>query len=394
MTSRRAFLETGLRTVPLLSLAPTVPGFLARTARATCDGKDERALVVMQLDGGNDGINTVVPYRDEAYAKNRNALRLPGDQVLKVADGIGLNPSMRDAAALLESGRLAIVQGVGYPNPDRSHFASMATWHTAKLDPEEHGGTGWIGRGLDSRADQSALYIGEGDFPAALRSRRSNTASLAHFDDLRIDPAAASRESATRANGDDLAAFARRSVLDAYTTAERLAAVAKAKDDSVRYPETEIARRLQMVSRLIKGGVAARVFYVNQGGYDTHSAQLFGHADLLRQLSSGLKAFLDDLAASKLADRVLVVAFSEFGRRVAENGSAGTDHGTAGPVFVAGSSVKSGLVGSMPSLTDLDGGDLKFAIDFRRVYATLLNQWLNLPSLDILGGEFEALPLI
>jgi uncharacterized protein (DUF1501 family) len=393
MISRRGFLETGLRSLPLLSLAPTVPGFLARTARAIETSKDDRVLVVIQLDGGNDGINTVVPYLDEGYAKHRKELRLPADRVLKIADGIGLNPLMGDAAKLLESGRLTIVQGVGYPNPSRSHFASMATWHTARLDPEEHTGTGWIGRGLDLQADQSALYVGEGDFPADLRNRRSNAASLANLDDLRIAPDVATRIVAP-GTGDDLAAFARRSALDAYATADRLAAIAHAKDAAVRYPDTDLGRRLLLVSRLLKGNFGARVFYVNQSGYDTHSMQLFHHADLLRGLFGGVKAFLDDLAASKLADRVLVLAFSEFGRRVAENGSAGTDHGTAGPVFLAGSSIKPGLVGNMPSLADLDDGDLKTSIDFRRIYATLLDRWLGLSARETLGGEFEPLSLV
>src|SRR5947208_5738629 len=173
MFTRRAFLHTSLQTSTLVALAPSVPGFLAQAARAADPERDGRVLVVIQLDGGNDGINTVVPFADEGYAKHRRVLRQPTDRLFKINKEVGLHPAMGGAAKLLESGRLAIVQGVGYPNPSRSHFASMATWHTARLDPEDHGGTGWIGRGLDARDDQSAIYVGEGSFPPALRRRRT-----------------------------------------------------------------------------------------------------------------------------------------------------------------------------------------------------------------------------
>lgn len=393
--SRRKFLGAGLRGMPLLALAPTVPGFLARTARGAAAEPGGRVLVVIQLDGGNDGLNTVVPFADDGYAARRRALRLPADRVLKIADGVGLNPAMGDAAKLLESGRLAIVQGVGYPNPSRSHFASMATWHAARLDPEEHGGPGWIGRGLDLRDGDSSLFVGEGNVPAALRARRASTGSLASLDDLQLDPTLprADLDAGTPA-ADPLAEFARRSALDAYATADRLATIARRRDPGVAYPGSDLARRLRLVAQLLKGDAGARVFYLNQNGYDTHSAQLFAHAGLLGELSAALRAFLDDLAASGLGDRVIVLAFSEFGRRVAENDSAGTDHGTAGPVLVAGTRIRAGLVGAMPSLSDLDSGDLKTSIDFRRVYATLLDGWLGLPSREVLGDDFERLPIL
>jgi uncharacterized protein (DUF1501 family) len=396
MITRRRLLGDGLRGLPLLAIAPTFPGFLARTAREVQPDADGRSLVVVQLDGGNDGLNTVVPYAEDVYAKARPQLRLAADRVLKIADGIGLNPSMEGAAKLLESGRLAIIQGVGYPNPSRSHFASMATWHTAKPDPEDHGGTGWIGRGLDLRPGESSLYIGDGNAPAALRGRRAGESSLAAMDDLFLSPDAPRFPvSQPPPGGDSLADFARRSTLDALTTADRLAEIARRDETGIRYPDTALGRHLQIVSRLLKGGAGARVFYVNQSGYDTHSNQLFEHASLLRSFSSSLLAFLDDLDASGLADRVLVLTFSEFGRRVQENGSAGTDHGTAGPVFLAGPNVKTGLIGEPPALTDLDAeGDPKPSIDFRRVYATVLENWLGLPSEDPLGGPFAPLPLL
>ena len=387
-TSRRDFLKM----LPLISLAPTVPGFIARLARASTPEQDGRILVVIQLDGGNDGLNTVVPFGDEAYARNRRTLKLASDRLIRVSDGIGLHPAMGRAGQLLESGRLGIVPGVGYPNPNRSHFASMAIWQTARLDEEEHAGPGWIGRGLDATSGASSTFVGRGSIPAAIRGRRASASSLERIDDLTLDPAVARPDASSP--GDDLAAFVRRSTLDAYASSDRLAELSKDRSSSARYPGTELADRLKLVSRLIKGGYSSRVFYTSQGGYDTHSAQANTHFGLLDELSGAMKAFLDDLAGSKLADRVLVLCFSEFGRRVLENGSAGTDHGAAGPVFLAGQGVKPGLLGTYPSLTDLDDGDLRPTVDFRRVYATILESWLGLPSGPALAGKFEALPLL
>jgi uncharacterized protein (DUF1501 family) len=417
MFSRRDFLRAGLRGSTLVALAPTVPGFLAQSARAARPVRDGRVLVVVQLDGGNDGINTLVPFKDEGYAKYRNVLRLPADRLLKVSKEVGLHPAMGDAAKLLEDGRLAIVQGVGYPNPSRSHFRSMTIWHSARVDlprfkqdqvaDEDRAVYGWIGLALDGTrgpADGSpaAAFVGDGALPLALRSHRSVASALTRPEDSVLAlaggtrPAAPGPDPGPGPGGDDLAAFVRRSTLDAYATSERMAQVLRVKDGA-RYPATALAGRLRVIARLLKGGVGTRVFYTAQRlgsvGYDTHYAQLPTHARLLAELSGALKAFLDDLAASRLAERVAVLCFSEFGRRVEENGSQGTDHGTAGPVFVAGPRVRAGLVGEAPRLLDLENGDLKMRVDFRRVYATMLEQWLGLPAKAALGSDFEPLPL-
>jgi uncharacterized protein (DUF1501 family) len=408
MFSRRDFLRASLRTSTLIALAPTVPGFLEQTARAVEPRRDGRVLVVIQLDGGNDGINTVVPFKDEGYAKYRKILRLSADRLLKIDKEVGLHPAMGDAAKLLETGRLAIVQGVGYPNPSRSHFSSMAIWHSANVDlpkadvvsAESKATYGWIGQALDGGprpADGSpaATFIGTGTMPAALRSRRSVVSALTRPEDsllhLKTKPALGSMP-----RGKDLAAFVERSTLDAYATSERMAEVIRAKDKSASYPPTGLAEQLRTIARLIKSGVGTRVFYTTQPGnaYDTHSMQLPVQADLLGELCGALKAFLDDLAASGLAERVAVLCFSEFGRRVAENDSHGTDHGTAGPVFLAGPCVRAELMGEAPKLLDLQDGDLKMSVDFRQVYASLLEDWLGLPSKPALGGNFAKLSLI
>jgi uncharacterized protein (DUF1501 family) len=391
-----------LRSLPLISLAPTIPGFLARSARAAAPQKEGRVLVVIQLDGGNDGINTVVPFKDEGYAQHREILRLPTNRLIRIADGVGLHPAMRSAGKLLESGRLAIVPGVGYPNPNRSHFQSMAIWHTARFDPNDHTGPGWIGHGLDAASvpatnGPSSLYIGKGALPAALRGTSTTASALERIDDLIVDRSTPSTSTSggaidERDAADDLTAFVQRATLDAYATADRLAALGR-DDSRARYPSTALANRLGLIARLLKGGIGARVFYTVQGSYDTHAAQPGAHSRLLSELSDALEAFLNDLAASGLLDRVLVLAFSEFGRRVAENDTAGTDHGTSGVVFLAGSTLRPGLVGSYPSLTDLTDGDLKTTVDFRRVYATLLEDWLGLGSNKTLNGTFEPIPL-
>jgi uncharacterized protein (DUF1501 family) len=395
--TRRDFLKRA----SLVALAPTVPAFLARTARAAVPDRDGRILVVIQLDGGNDGVNTVVPFADEGYAGCRRALRLPKEQLVKVNDAVGLHPAMGEAGKLLEDGRLAILQAVGYPNPSRSHFESMAIWHTARFDPEERGGLGWIGRGLDDdRAPAGgapgAVFVGGGQLPVALRGRRSVASGLTRPEDFVLAPEAKPGPPGLGAEPkDDLLAFVRRSALDGYAAADRMAEGVRTAGADGRYPATDLAKQMALMAGLIKGGVGTRVYYARQPGYDTHAAQLGPHASLLRELSGALKAFLDDLAAAKLADRVTVLAFSEFGRTVKENGSAGTDHGTAGPVFLAGPCVKAGLVGATPKLLDPDPkyGDLRTGLDFRRAYAAVLEDWLGLSAKAALGAEFEKLPL-
>jgi uncharacterized protein (DUF1501 family) len=391
MFTRRSFLKSST----LLALAPTVPHFLAWTARAAEPVRDGRILVVIEMNGGNDGINTVVPITDEGYAKYRKTLHLDKDRLVKVSDKVGLNPAMGDAGKLLEAGQLAIVQGVGYPNPNRSHFRSMAIWQTARFDEEEHKSYGWLGRALDGGpAGGSGLLVGSGAPPVALRGRRAAVSAIERIDDFTLAAGADPRKALGKEEpADDLNAFVRRTMLDAYATADRITQAAKKEEGGARYPQTGLASRLQLIARLLKGGVGARVFYAVQGGYDTHYAQLQAHSRLLYELSSGIRAFLDDLKAAGLAERVTVLAFSEFGRRVQENGSSGTDHGTAGPVFLTGPGIKGGLVGTTPSLLDLDDGDLKVGLDFRRVYASVLEDWLGLSAATALGGSFERLPL-
>ncbi len=406
MISRRDLLKSTLNGAALVALSPTVPTFLARTAQAAEPRRDGRVLVVIQLDGGNDAINTLVPFRDEGYAKHRSALRIAEKDLVRVNDQVGLHPGLRGLGALLERGQLGLVPGVGYPNPNRSHFESMAIWQTARLDSEDHSGPGWIGRSFDEQAEANAgrasgapaLLIGDGTPPAALRGRRAAASALERIDDLTLPAGSARSVIATPLADadadDDLDAYVRRSVLDAYAASERVTELSRRRIDSdVRYPDTTLAGKLRTVAQLLKADLGARVFYTIQSGYDTHAGQSNTHYSLFFELGGAVKAFLDDLTAAKLADRVAVVGFSEFGRRVAENGSAGTDHGTAGLVFLAGPGVLPGVHGKVPSLTDLVNGDPKISTDFRRVYAAVLEDWLGLPSSGSLGSKFEPMAL-
>jgi uncharacterized protein (DUF1501 family) len=406
MLSRRAFLQASVHNSALVALAPSVPAFLARAARAATPERDRRVLVVIQLEGGNDGVNTVVPFKDEGYARYRKVLRLPTDRLLKINQEIGLHPAMTGAAKLLETGRVAIVQGVGYPNPSRSHFQSAAIWQTARVKPSggrkengNEGDRGWLGWALDSDprpADHApdSVFVGTDDLPLALWGRRSVASSLANPEDYLLTLKGGHAPQGDRKpDGSDLADFVTRSTLDAYANSAQIAAMLRGKDRGRGYPGTALASRLEVIARLLKSDVNTRVFYTSHAWYDTHAAQLPEQEKLLGEFSGALHAFLDDLATAKLADRVTVLCFSEFGRRVAENASQGTDHGTAGPVFVAGPAVHAGLIGSTPRLLELDDGDLRWRIDFRQVYASLLEDWLGISSIDAVGGRFERLPL-
>lgn len=397
MFTRRQFLKS----TSLVPLAPVVPALFARAAEAAQAKPDARSLVVIQLDGGNDGINTVVPFEDDGYGRSRSALRLNPDRLHKVGESVGLHPSLTGAKALFDDGRMAIVQGVGYPNPSRSHFRSMRIWQTARFDDGQHKGQGWLGRACDQEnrpgnaaVGENSVYVGNEQTPVALWGRRSNALALSRADDLVFEGKVMPKPPALGSEDDSLEGFVSRQVLSAYRAADQFQnQEANQSRKAANYPNTALAERLRLVSRLIQSGSQARVFYTIQSGYDTHSAQLYAHARLLSAFGDALKSFIDDLSLAGLSDRVVVFAFSEFGRRVKENDSQGTDHGTAGPVFFAGGRVSGGHIGPCPSLTDLEEGDLKVQTDFRRLYATLLDEWLGVPSKEILGSEFDHLNL-
>jgi uncharacterized protein (DUF1501 family) len=401
LIKRRDLLTRSAAGIAALSASP--PAFLARSAAASEKKADGRILVVVEMAGGNDGLNTVIPFGDPAYRKNRPGVGIPDGEVLKLDKYVGFHPRMTGFKKLFDEGRLAVLPGIGYPNPNRSHFRSMDIWHSAKAE-EEYTQDGWLGRSLDVRAEQlagrtPALGVGAERLPLALLSRKMATPvieSLSSYNvgvgpgkyaDLRKASMAAMAPST---QGVDDLSFLRRTAHTAYATADRLKKVASEYKAAAEYPQNHFSQSLKLIAQMISADLGTEIFYVSQGGYDTHSQQQNVHANLLGELSDGLTAFLKDLGAHKLDDRVLVMTFSEFGRRVKENGSLGTDHGAASSLFVVRpkghKGGKAGLVGKHPSLTDLDNeGDLKHHTDFRSVYGTVLDRWLRVHSKMVLG---------
>jgi uncharacterized protein (DUF1501 family) len=410
--TRREMFRLGLGSSTLLACGSTVPMFLARSAEAMAAAKG-RILVVVQLDGGNDGLNTVIPHGDDEYRKRRPTLQISSKETIKVDDRVGWHPALDDFAKLLEQQRLAIVQSVGYPNPNRSHFESMAIWNTGRLNPDK-AAPGWLARAIDRRngpeGDAPALHIHDAfPLPRALEGGRQVIPSLARLEQFRrrlgvpveADPTAQAEaidRLGRQVHGEpgSLLQFVERCRLITYASSARLERLQQDKTSATPgYPDYYgLGRRLQLISQLIKAGLTTSIYYTQLDGFDTHGGQLQRHQHLLRELGVSLRAFLADLEKAGEADRVLVLVFSEFGRRLTENASGGTDHGTAAPVFLLGQPVKAGLHGPYPDLTHLDDGDPKHAIDFRRLYATVLERWLEIPAREVPDSAFETMPVL
>ena len=434
MKTRREFLRS---TVLGASAAWTVPMFVERTfgqlhaaakdlAIQPVTGRDDTILVVLQLAGGNDGLNTLAPYADDIYQKSRPRLAKKEKDVIRLSDYVGLNSAMPFLGSLYQDGRLGIVQGVGYPNPNRSHFVATSIWETA--DPRNRPNTGWLGRYFDNACpgadptvgisfnktqpesfgarknpgvclDSPELYRwihGGGEqamaeeFFAKLNQPDADDAPTAGAS---IDMPAGGKPGVI--SGEDNLAFLERVALDAQVSSKTILELAARHKTTVRYDGTPIARNLNLVSRMIAGGMPTRVYYVSHGGFDTHNQQAGSHDRLLGQLDNALKSFFTDLKQQGNDQRVVVMTFSEFGRRVAENASSGTDHGKASCLFVAGPAVAGGLHGKHPSLAELSDGDIAHTVDFRSVYGSLLTDWLKAPDIrPILGGTYPKLGLI
>lgn len=425
--TRRQFLNSSLI---MASAAATLPAFLNRSALAMMPGfglssmpgvPEDHILVVVQLSGGNDGLNMVVPYSMDQYYKARPGIGIPAKDVLKLGDyGVGLHPQMTGIKDLYDKGMAAVIQGVGYPNPNRSHFKSMDIWQTADTTAT---GDGWLGRYFDAECcgygkgesgkaekkaggNQPGIAIGRAA-PLAMQGQRIKPISFESEDLFRwigqdvhkslADPYQKLERREVKDTADDSnSSFLMRTALDAQVSSDLIRKAVRAKP-LVQYPGNELGRQLQMVASMIRAGLPTRVYYVQHGGFDTHAQQGAGngrHGNLLSQLAQAMKAFYSDLKAQENDGRVLTMSFSEFGRRVAQNASQGTDHGTAAPMFLFGPMVKAGVIGDHPSLTDLDEGDLKYHIDFRSVYAGVLDGWLKADPKKILEGEYKAVPVI
>jgi uncharacterized protein (DUF1501 family) len=406
MFNRRQFLTRTLKGSSLVALSAMVPQFVSRTARAAAPGKDS-ILVVLEMSGGNDGLNTVIPYADDLYHKARPTLRQTKDVVIRLDDHVGLHSGMQGLRPLWQQGHLAVVQGVGYPNPNRSHFESMDIWQSADIKGTTK--TGWLGRAAVESENPSGgvpvLHIGPNRLPLAVAGAPGGGAVTVNDQNsfrLELGGGNAGQQKARRrlledvaapagkADEDDLASFVRRRQVQTLTAVEQLRELLEGPN-AVSRQGNGLSQKLQLIAGLIARSFGTRIFYLHLDGFDTHYSQSLTHQNLLAELANSIGGFFQTLKTTGHDQRVRLMTFSEFGRRVQENGSRGTDHGAASCLFVAGPSVKGGVVGKHPSLSDLDAGDLKFHTDFRGVYATLLDSWLGCDSKAVLGAKWDHL---
>ena len=416
--TRRAFLERGML---LASASMVAPGFVQSTAfglpspsamlSSLAGVPEDRVLVVVQLSGGNDGLNTVVPYGFDEYYRARRGIGIAKANVLELdaRQGVGLHPALAPMKEMYDAGMCSVFHGVGYPNPNRSHFKSMDIWHTADTSGT---GEGWIGRYLDSEcvgfgkgesgsleSSPPAIAIGR-DAPLAMQGLKVNPVSFESADvfrwlgedhDKRLKGEYDDLNRRQTGGGDSNADFLTKTALDAQVSSDMIRK-AVASQPLVRYPGNPLARQLSMIAQMIRAGMKTRIYYATLGGFDTHAGQGGAngrHAQLLGQMASSIKTFYEDLKEQGNDSRVMTLTFSEFGRRVSQNASGGTDHGTAAPMFLFGPMVRPGVHGTHPSMSDLDNGDLKHTLDFRHVYAGVLGSWMGADAEQILGGRYR-----
>jgi uncharacterized protein (DUF1501 family) len=436
--TRRDFLRTTLLggaigwSIPafLLETMNTLQAETLSSATGVSTGKDSPILVVIQLAGGNDGLNTVVPYSNDFYHNARPGLKVDPRQVLKINDTIGFHPNLTGFQKLYGAGNLALVQGVGYPNPNRSHFRSTEIWHTAS-DSNRNEKYGWIGKYFDSCCQGEdptvGIHIGQ-QSPQAFTAKKPTGVSLSNPETYRFVSSERKKggdhttegvfrqlnqmeslpDNSDSNSGQSIQMiggsnhfdgspvdFLERTSLDAQVSSDQILSVARKSKNNVEYPKNAFANELKLISRLIGGGMSTRVYYTSQGGYDTHTNQINTHNRLMSELGDSLHAFCEDLKQQGNFGRVTILTFSEFGRRVSQNANGGTDHGAAAPLYAMGGGIKGGLYGKYPSLApqDLHDGDLVHQVDFREVYAGIIDKTLKVSSNEILGKSFTPLNL-
>lgn len=416
LRTRREFLGN----CALASLGLAMPHFLVHTAEAAVRDtgwepgspdplpgfQDGRILVVVQLGGGNDGLNTIIPFSDDAYHRARPNLAVGPEGRIGIDDATAFHSSLKPVMRLFEQGQATVVEGVGYPNPNRSHFRSMEIWHTAS-DSNRYEREGWIGQYFDNCCSgtpdpSSGIFIGPELPQAFMGSSGTGIAfetpkNFGYVGGGKADsPERFRRVNRPGPETENASLDFLRAVTDnANVSADRIHAITDRVRNAADYPRSPFAQSMATVAQMIAGGLGARIYYVPLSGFDTHAGQPGSQPRLLGQFASGVDAFYRDLEKFGLADRVLTLAFSEFGRRVEENASRGTDHGTAGPLFLFGPAVRGGLAGRRPDLDRLDpNGDLRFTTDFRSVYATVLEDWFGADSKRILPRAFPTMDLL
>ncbi len=403
-TTRREFLTNSARGIGLLAYNHYAPAFLTGSAMAGAPAaeKDRTIFVLIQLAGGNDGLNTLVPFEDDRYYRLRPRLALKKSEVLRIEDGLGFHPACREMAELYAQGKVGIIQNVGYPNPNRSHFRSSEIWETASAS-NEFLSSGWMGRYFDhnclgnsNESDPVGVHLGRETPQSFFTETPHNLFGMQKINrGKRIKAGRELLENLAHAPAiNENSGFLSHTLMNALATEKRVQAIAARYRPGVDYPTTRLAASLRGIAAMIASGLQTRVYFASQTGYDTHANQLPVQNRLLGELSGSLEAFQNDLKAHGLEDQVLTMTFSEFGRRPIENNDGGTDHGTAAPLFVMGSKIKNNILGAPPDLNIDKGQDLTHTTDFRQVYATVLDKWLDCSSEPILGRKFAPLPFV
>lgn len=396
LIKRKEFLQVG----SLATASFMLPKFLKAFEKPMMVPPGNKVVVVIQFSGGNDGLNTVIPVRNDIYYKGRPGIGIAKDKALNITDEVGLNPALEAFKGLYDDGSLSILNSVGYPNPDRSHFRSMDIWHSASAS-NEYVNTGWIGRYLDAQCkgcdkptqameldDVLSLALkGEESKGLAFKEPQKlyNTSNGKFFKDI----------NANHQSGEETVDYLYKTMSETISSAEYIYQQSKAHPTGEAYPATDLGKDLKTIASLIFSDINTKVYYVSLGSFDTHVNQESQQKRLFTELNDAVKAFTNDLKKNNRFNDVLLMTFSEFGRRVVQNASGGTDHGTANNMFfISGALQQKGVLNAMPDLADLNEGDLKHKVDFKDVYATVLNKWLGADDKMILGKKFNYLDFI
>ena len=396
LIKRKEFIQVG----SLATASFMLPKFLKAFERPMMVPPGNKVVVVIQFSGGNDGLNTVIPVRNDIYYKERPMLGITKDKSLLLTDDTGLNPALEAFKGLYDDGSLAILNSVGYPNPDRSHFRSMDIWHSAS-NSNEYINTGWVGRYLDAQCkgcDKPTQAV-EIDDVLSLALKGEQNKGLAFKDPKRLFNISNGNfirdVNSDHKNGEETIDYLYKTMSETLSSAEYIYKQSRVHPTDQVYPNTELGKDLKTIASLIFSDINTKVYYVSLGSFDTHVNQDSQQKRLFTELNDAVKAFVADLKKNNRFEDVLMMTFSEFGRRVSQNASGGTDHGTANNMFfVSGGLKQKGVLNAMPDLSDLNEGDLKHKVDFKNVYATVLNKWLGSDDQQVLGKKYEYLDFI